>query len=219
MPRPRRRAARAGSRSWSTLWWAEAEEHGVLPARRPHHRAVRRPLPRPLAAPARTATTPTARRCRRCRRRSAPRSAGASWDMTATIDRPAGADGVLYATGTENSGLSLFVQDDRLVFDYNCFGDAPRRRVRPRRCPTGASVVGVRFRRDGRGRRRPRWSSTASRAARLDAPVRDAHDLERRAERRLRPRLPGERPLPRRRSRSRARCTRSTSSSTAASTS
>ena len=30
---------------------------------------------------------------------------------------------MLYATGTENSGLSLFVQDDRLVFDYNCFGD------------------------------------------------------------------------------------------------
>jgi hypothetical protein len=28
---------------------------------------------------------------------------------------------VLYATGTENSGFSLFVQQDRLVFDYNAF--------------------------------------------------------------------------------------------------
>ncbi len=61
--------------------------------------------------------------------------------MAATIDRPAGAGGVLYATGTENSGLSLFVQDDRLVFDYNCFGDhtwsSPTSPV-----PVGPSVVG-----------------------------------------------------------------------------
>ena len=30
---------------------------------------------------------------------------------------------MLYASGTENSGVSLFIQDDRLVLDYNCFGD------------------------------------------------------------------------------------------------
>ena len=54
---------------------------------------------------------------------AAPALGGRGWDMAATIDRPEGAGGVLYASGTENSGVSLFVQDDQLVFDYNCFGD------------------------------------------------------------------------------------------------
>ncbi len=44
--------------------------------------------------------------------------------MTAFIDAPAPATrGSLYATGTENAGFSFFVQDGRLVFDYNAFGD------------------------------------------------------------------------------------------------
>ena len=30
---------------------------------------------------------------------------------------------MLWATGTENSGISMFVQDDRLVVDYNAFDD------------------------------------------------------------------------------------------------
>jgi arylsulfatase len=30
---------------------------------------------------------------------------------------------VLWATGNENSGVSVFVQDDRLVVDYNSFND------------------------------------------------------------------------------------------------
>jgi arylsulfatase len=70
--------------------------------------------------------------------------------MTAAIDRPAGAGGVLYASGTENSGISLFVQDDRLVFDYNCFGDH-HVAVSERPVPVGTSAIGVRFRRSGKG--------------------------------------------------------------------
>ncbi len=70
--------------------------------------------------------------------------------MTATVDRPAGASGVLYASGTENSGVSLFVQDDRLVFDYNCFGDH-QVAVSEQPVPVGPSSVGVRFRRSGKG--------------------------------------------------------------------
>ena len=38
---------------------------------------------------------------------------GRSWDMAATIDRPTGGGGVLYATGNENSGLSVFVKDEQ----------------------------------------------------------------------------------------------------------
>jgi arylsulfatase len=49
--------------------------------------------------------------------------AGRSFDLTARLTRAAGDDGVLYATGTENSGLAVFVQDDRLVVDYNAFDD------------------------------------------------------------------------------------------------
>ena len=128
-------------------WWAEAEAHGVLPLddrtielfaarfaegtvhREDRHYTYRPPLS-PLPAQA------------------GPAIGGRSFDLTATIERADGADGVLFATGTGNSGLSLFVQDDRLVLDYNCFGDHTV-------CestldvPVGRSVVGVRFRRHG----------------------------------------------------------------------
>ena len=46
---------------------------------------------------------------------------GSSFDLTARITRSDGDGGVLYATGTENSGLSIFVQNDKLVVDYNAF--------------------------------------------------------------------------------------------------
>jgi arylsulfatase len=131
------------------LWWQEAEEQGVLPLddrtielfftryrdHSPHPTSrtysyfpPMSPLPGQVA----------------------PALGGRGWDMSATVDRPGGAGGVLYASGTENSGVSLFVQDDRLVFDYNCFGDhyvvvsdAP--------VPSGSSVIGVQFRRQGKG--------------------------------------------------------------------
>ncbi len=48
---------------------------------------------------------------------------GRSFDLTARVTRAAGDGGVLWATGTENSGISVFVQDDRLVVDYNAFDD------------------------------------------------------------------------------------------------
>ncbi|HLH27419.1 MAG TPA: arylsulfatase, partial [Acidimicrobiales bacterium] len=132
-------------------WWQEAERFGVLPlddrtielfgARyRDHspHRPDRhyRYVPPMAPMPAQVA----------------PALGGRGWDLAADIDRPAGAGGVLYATGTRNSGVSVFVADDRLHLDYNCFGDhhvvASDRPV-----PAGPSRVGVRFRRQGRGAR------------------------------------------------------------------
>jgi hypothetical protein len=81
------------------------------------------------------------------------RIGGRSWDLTAVIDRPAGAGGVLYAAGNQNSGLSLFILGDRLVFDYNCFGEHHVAESGTE-VPAGGCVVGVRFRRrpDGTGR-------------------------------------------------------------------
>ena len=48
---------------------------------------------------------------------------GRSFDLTAKVTREPGDEGVLYATGTQNSGVSIFVQNDRLVVDYNAFDD------------------------------------------------------------------------------------------------
>lgn len=104
------------------LWWEEAERHGVLPlddrlielfgARfrdgSPHpsdRRYVYRPPMSPIPAQAAAAT------------------GGHSFDLTARVTRAEGEEGVLYATGTENAGFSVFVQDDRFVVDYNAFDD------------------------------------------------------------------------------------------------
>jgi arylsulfatase A-like enzyme len=130
-------------------WWVEAERHGVLPlddrtvelfrARfqdRTPHRADRRYSYRPPLT-----RLPT---------QVGAQLGGRSWDLDATIDRPAGAGGVLYATGNENAGISVFVQGDRLVLDYNAFGDHHVVESGTE-VPVGPSVVGVRFRRTGVG--------------------------------------------------------------------
>ena len=104
------------------LWWQEAQRHGVLPlddrtlelfgarfrANSPHpvdRRYVYRPPMSPLPGQASAAI------------------GGRAFDLTATVTRQAGNEGVLFATGTENSGMSVFVQNDRLVVDYNAFDD------------------------------------------------------------------------------------------------
>ena len=129
------------------LWWQEARTHGVLPlddrtielfgtTRRPHtvHASRHYTYFPPIShLPAETS----------------PALGGRSWEMVATVDLPAGAEGVLYATGTENSGFSLFVQDGRLCFDYNSFGDHSVA-VSERTVPEGPARLGVRFERTGR---------------------------------------------------------------------
>jgi arylsulfatase A-like enzyme len=129
------------------LWWVEAEKNGVLPLddrlielfgarfkdHTPHpasRRYVYRPPMSPLPAQAAAAL------------------GGRSWDMTATIERSAADEGVIFATGTENAGFSFFVQDSKLVFDYNAFG-AHEVAVSDRDVPVGASTVSVKLRRTG----------------------------------------------------------------------
>jgi arylsulfatase len=104
------------------LWWQEAERHGVLPIddrtvalfgarfrpnspHPPDRRYVYRPPMSPMPGQASAAI------------------GGRSFDLTATVTRESGQDGVLFATGTENSGVSVFVQNDRLVIDYNAFDE------------------------------------------------------------------------------------------------
>lgn len=102
------------------LWWAEADQHGVLPlddrpaavlfraSMRPgmpasRHRFVYYP---PISHLVSEACPPVAR----------------GWTMSLDIDHPAeGGDGALVARGTLNSGFVLFVKSGRLMFDYNDF--------------------------------------------------------------------------------------------------
>ena len=74
---------------------------------------------------------------------------GRSFNMAATVERGESDEGVLYASGTENSGFSFFVQDSRLVFDYNAFG-AHEIVVSDREVPVGRSRLEVQVRRTGR---------------------------------------------------------------------
>lgn len=130
------------------LWWEEAEREGVLPlddrgvelfgARfedRTIHPSSRRYVYRPPMSPLPAQA-------------SAP-IGGRSWDLTAQVHRETGDAGVLYASGTENSGVSIFIHDDHLVFDYNCFGEH-HVAISSKPVPVGKSKVGVEFRRLGR---------------------------------------------------------------------
>jgi arylsulfatase len=102
------------------LWWREAERNGVLPlddrgfelfSPRPSdhspHRPNRRYVYRPPISPV----------------PSQPSAAvgGRAFDLIAQVTVESGDEGVLWATGNENSGFSIFVQDGKLVADYNSF--------------------------------------------------------------------------------------------------
>ena len=102
------------------LWWKEAETQGVLPLddrslelfganfrdHSPHPANMRYVYKPPMSQLPMQAGAPMG---------------GRSWSITARVDDVA--DGVIFATGTENSGFSMFVKDGRLVFDYNAFDD------------------------------------------------------------------------------------------------
>jgi arylsulfatase A-like enzyme len=103
------------------LWDREAHTHGVFPLddrgihlfgprfreRSPHsqnRRYVYRPPMSPMPGQASAAI------------------GGRHVDITARVEVQPGDEGVLFATGTQNSGISVFVQHGRFVLDYNAFG-------------------------------------------------------------------------------------------------
>lgn len=104
------------------LWWSEAQRHGVLPL---DDRTIELFRPRP------NDQSPH-RKDRRYRYRTpmspipmaaSPGAGGLAWDLSARLEFKEGDEGVLYAVGNGNSGLSVFIQNKRLVVDYNAFGD------------------------------------------------------------------------------------------------
>jgi arylsulfatase len=68
-------------------------------------------------------------------------------DAHVTLER--GRGGVIYASGTENSGFSFYVDEGRLIFDYNIFGEHHVLESNVE-VPAGTSTLSVRFRRDGK---------------------------------------------------------------------
>ena len=128
-------------------WWVEAERQGVMPLddrgielfgvrfrdNSPHpenRRYVYRPPMSPMPGQASAAV------------------GGRSFDLRARVTTASGDEGVLYATGTENSGFSVFVQDGHLLLDYNAF-DAHTVVESTEPVPDGASELEVRVRRTG----------------------------------------------------------------------
>ena len=131
------------------LWWSEADRHGVLPLddrmqelfgsrirdhspHRPDRRYVYRPPMSPLPS------------------QVAPSPGGRQFDLDAKITRVAGQGGVIWATGTQNSGVSVFIQNDRLVVDYNAFNDHTVLES-DIEVPAGDSIVSFQLVRTGRG--------------------------------------------------------------------
>jgi len=127
------------------MWWDEAEKYGVLPL---DDRLVelfgsrsRDNSPHPLSRhytyrPPLSPIPPQA----------AAGIGGRSWDLEASITCREGDEGVIMASGTENAGVSLFIQHGRLFFDYNIFGDHHLIES-TKDVPRGESTVGVQFRR------------------------------------------------------------------------
>jgi len=69
-----------------------------------------------------------------------------SYSITAYVDIPeSGADGVIFSIGGRFGGLSLFVKDKRLVYDYNFVGDRHYKVVSTSEIPTGHSVLRMVF--------------------------------------------------------------------------
>ncbi|MEO6653018.1 MAG: hypothetical protein ABIP17_10215 [Ilumatobacteraceae bacterium] len=129
------------------MWWQEADTHGVLPLDdrmielfgnrfRDHspHPTDKRYVYRPPMSPMPGQASATL--------------GGTSFDLTARVTRAAGEQGVLYATGTENSGVSIFVQKDRFVVDYSAFDDHLIVETEIE-VPVGSSELGVHVRRTG----------------------------------------------------------------------
>ncbi|WBP96976.1 arylsulfatase [Mycolicibacterium neoaurum] len=132
------------------LWWREADRHGVLPL---DDRGIELFAPRfrhhsPHPVEGRYTYRPP---CSPIPPQAFAPIGGTSFDLTARVTRADGQDGVLWATGTENSGIALFVQDDHLVVDYNAFGEHTVV-ISTRALPAGDAVLTARFRRgDHRG--------------------------------------------------------------------
>jgi arylsulfatase len=108
------------------LWWVEAGRYGVLPLMDPLNITISE-MNRVMIRPG----TPHANRSYKyyppishVPNGPNPRFGIPGWIMTAKVNRAHEKDeGVILATGTQNCGLTWYIKDNHLVFDYNYFTD------------------------------------------------------------------------------------------------
>ncbi|MEM7341165.1 MAG: arylsulfatase [Actinomycetota bacterium] len=132
----------------TALWWVEAERHGVLPL---DDRTLELFAPlRSNHSPHRTDRTYTYRPpMTPISAQPSPGIGGFAFDLVARVTSAPGDEGVLWATGNENSGCSVFVQNGKLVVDYNAFDDHTIAESSIE-VPEGDATLGVRLQRDSR---------------------------------------------------------------------
>ena len=130
------------------LWWVEAGRHGVLPLDDQPGLFASGFRPRP-GSPHASGHYEYYPPISHLPMEVAPPVGFHSWLMTAAVERAkADDDGVLVAQGTQNSGYSFYIKDERLVFDYNVF--TAHNVVRSeQKLPMGSSKLSVRFKHEG----------------------------------------------------------------------
>ncbi|MCP4749992.1 MAG: arylsulfatase [Proteobacteria bacterium] len=127
------------------LWWAEAGKYGVLPL---DDRSWQ------LFGGRQKPNSPRARRryvfhppISHINADAAPAIGSRSFTLSVEIDRKdSSVEGVLAAYGASTSGLSFYIKDGCLAFDYNLYQDH-HRVVSTQQVPVGSSQVAVRFQR------------------------------------------------------------------------
>jgi arylsulfatase A-like enzyme len=101
------------------LWWQEAEKYDVLPLDDRTMERYNVPKPRPITSRDRFVYYPGVY----LPTEGMPDFRNRSYTISAEVDLPASAEGVLVGVGDATIGFALFVKDGQLVHDYNCAGE------------------------------------------------------------------------------------------------
>ena len=147
-------------------WWEAARTYQVLPL---DDRILERfhvPKPRPITSRSRFVYYPGAY----IPSDGCPDLKNVSYEITAELTRADGDDGTLLACGDVASGFSLFIQDGRLVWDYNMAWDHYVAET-PEALPTGPITVTAAFERTGSYAGTGRLMVNGEEAASVDMPV------------------------------------------------
>jgi len=126
-------------------WWAEAGKYNVLPL---DDRIGSR-----YPSVPKTGTFTYYPGAEKAMEPDIPDTHNSSYNITADVEIPQkGAEGVLFSIGGRFAGLSLYVQNSHLVYDYNFLGQKHYTITSTDRVPTGPSTLGFAFNKTGKYR-------------------------------------------------------------------
>ena len=123
------------------MWWAQAEQYGVLPL---DDRGVELFVLNRPGATSSAAVQRFPRGVPHLERSKIPDVRNRSWEIGASVDFAEGDNGVLVAFGSRTGGLSLYVDGGHLAFTYNNLGN-PIRLVADVAVAPGRQELGVAF--------------------------------------------------------------------------